>query len=142
MGVREITYAVDRQGKPALLSEKESIAQQLINAIFLIPGNIPNLPIGLNVMNYLFKTSSEIQPAEILSVLRDTCGDDFVSTNIASLECGVVDIENEPGFWLSARLNVEDEDNTLALIARGKNDTVHFNYGFLSEGIKKAYAIN
>lgn len=142
MGVREITYGIDRQGNPALLSEKESIAQQFINAVFLIPGNIPNLPIGLDVMDYLFKTSSSIQKTEILGRLKQACGDNFINDNISSLECGVVNANNEPTFWLCAHLNVPDEEKILALVVRGRDDNVHFNYGFLSEGIKKAYGMN
>lgn len=142
MGTREITAGTDRQGKPALLSTKESIAQQIINAIFLVPGNIPNLPIGLNIEDYLYKSSSNIQPNEIMTKLKTACGEEFINSNVGSLECGVVNINNIPMFWLSAHLLVDDDENdTMALVLTKQNDTVKFNYEFLSESVKKAYGV-
>lgn len=143
MGTREITYGIDRQGNPALLSHKESIAQQLINAIFLAEGQIPNLPIGLNVEKYLYSQSSSVNSSDIELCLRKACGDEFMSNNIGSIDCGVVSLEGVPYFWLSAHLLIDDGgDDTLALVLRHQNDTVTFNYEFLSEGIKKAYNID
>ena len=71
MGDREVTYTVDRQGKPALLSQKESVAQQLINGVFLVPGNIPNLPIGVDIESYLY--TSKIDTDDVSDKLRKTC---------------------------------------------------------------------
>lgn len=141
MGDREITYGVDRQGKPALLADKESKAQQLINAIFMVPGNLPNLPIGLNIMDYLFREAAEIDSREITDVLTTALGTTFMSKNIKSLEAQVVNIRSNPTLLLLAHLNVDvdDEQNLLGLVVTGQNDTVRFNYEFLSEGIQKAY---
>lgn len=144
MGNREITYSIDKQGKPALLSQKESIAQQLINALFLIEGNVPNIPIGVDIDKYLYSKPSEVLSLDIEYKLKMTCGEEFMSDNISSVDCGVVDIEGTPYFWLSVHLLTEgdDEDNTLALVLTKQNDTVTFNYQFLNDGIKKAYGIS
>lgn len=140
MGDREITYSIDKQGKPAFLSKKESIAQQLINALFLGQGQIPNLPIGVNVEQYLYARQSEVQADDIKLNIKKACGDQFVTDNINTIDCGIVNVEGKPYFWLSAHLKVDnEEDDTLALVLTNQNDTVTFNYQFLSDGIKKAY---
>lgn len=142
MGDREVTFAIDRQGKPALLTKKESIAQQIINAIFLAPGNVPNLPIGLNVQDYLFKQASDIRSNEILQILRDACGSTFIDTNVASFDCSVVTMGGIPTFVMIIHLNIDDdEENVMGLVLRKQDDIVKFNYQFLSEGIKKAYGV-
>lgn len=143
MGTREITYGVDRQGKPALLTEKESIAQQFINGVFMVPGNLPNLPIGLNVVDYLFKEQSEVDEKEVSSILTKALGTAFMTKNIASLECLIVNVESNPTFLLLAHLKVdkEDDNKVLGLVITGQDDTVRFNYQFLSEGLRKAYGM-
>ena len=140
MGEREITYGIDKQGKPALLSKKESIAQQIINALFLAEGQIPNLPIGVDVEKYLYSQPSDVQVADIKIALSNACGSQFMTENVESIECGVISIKSVPYFWLSVHLKVDkEEEDTLALVLTRQNDTVTFNYKFLSEGIKKAY---
>ena len=140
MGEQEITYGMDRRGKPALLSKKESKAQQLINAIFMAPGNIPNLPIGLKVEDYLYGDANSIQSSQAFNALKKACGEEFMVNNVKSLDCYVVDIAGNPSFLLSAHITVDDEeDDTMALVLTRQDETVKFNYSFLSEGVKKAF---
>lgn len=137
MGDREVTYTIDRQGKPALLSQKESRAQQLINGVFLAPGNIPNLPIGVDIESYLY--TSNMDADDVSSKLRKTCGKNFMSSNVNDVSCGIADYDGNPTFFLTASIGVDRDEDTLGLVITGRNDTVHFNYKFMSEGIKKAY---
>lgn len=137
MGDREVTYTVDRQGKPALLSQKESVAQQLINGVFLVPGNIPNLPIGVDIESYLY--TSKIDTDDVSDKLRKTCGRNFMSSNVNNVACGITDYDGNPTFVLTTSVGVDKDKDTLGLVITGRNDTVHFNYKFMSEGIKKAY---
>lgn len=139
-GDREITYGIDRRGNPALLSKKESVAQQLINAIFMAPGNIPNLPIGLKVEDYLYGNATSIQSSQIFSILKQACGEEFMMNNIDSLDCYLVNLGGDPSFLLDAHIITGDEEGeTMALVLTRQNDTVKFNYSFLSEGVKKAF---
>lgn len=140
MGELEITYGMDRRGKPALLSQKESIAQELINAVFMAPGNIPNLPIGLNVEDYLYEDSSGIQSTQVFSILKKACGEDFMMRNVKSLDCYLVSLGGDPSFLLDARIAADkDTDDTMALVLTRQSDTIKFNYSFLSEGVKKVF---
>lgn len=142
MGEREITYGIDRRGNPAMLSNKESIAQRIINAIFMAPGNLPNIPVGLKVEDYLYEHSSSIQSADVFATLKKACGDDFMRDYVKSVECYVVPIQGNPSFLLSVDLTVDGDDDTMSLVLTKQNDTVKFNYTFLSEGVKKAYGMN
>lgn len=143
MGDREVTYGIDRRGNPALLSEKESKAQQLINAVFMAPGNIPNIPIGLKVEDYLFEGSSGIQSSQAFATLKKACGEEFMMNNVQSLDCYLVNLEGNPSFLLSAHLKTDgDKGDTMGLVLTRQNNTVKFNYSFLSEGVKKAFGTN
>ena len=52
---REITFKIDKYKKPVLLNTKESLAQTIINALLMVPGNLPGNPlVGVNVMQYLY----------------------------------------------------------------------------------------
>lgn len=140
MGVQEVTYGIDRRGQPALLSKKESVAQQLINAVFMAPGNLPNLPIGLNVEDYLYRDASGIQSSQVFATLKKACGEEFMMNNVKSLDCYLVDIKGDPSFVLDSTISVDgEEQDTMALVLTRQSDTVKFNYAFLSEGVKKAF---
>lgn len=139
-GELEVTYGMDRRGNPALLSHKESVAQQLINAIFMAPGNIPNLPIGLKVEDYLYEDVVGIQSSQVFSTLKKACGEEFMMNNIKSLDCYTVNLDGSPSFLLSAHIGAKkDEDDTMALVLTRQNETIKFNYSFLSEGVQKVF---
>lgn len=139
-GEREITCTIDKQGNPALLSKKESIAQQFINGVFMAPGNIPNLPIGLNIEDFLYRDS--IEPEDIIATLRRTCGPHFIAKNIGEIRCGIVDYNGYPMFWLDASILIDKEEkDSLGLVLLKQDNTVKFNYQFMSDSVKKAYGV-
>lgn len=138
MGDREITYTVDRQGKPAMLSVKESLAQQVLNGLFMIPGNIPNIPIGVNIEKYLYTSGPDSD--NISDELEKACGSNFMSSNIGNIECGVVNYEGNPLFFVNAGIRVNDEEkDSLGLVVTKVNNSVRFNHKFASDSINKAY---
>lgn len=138
MGDREITYTVDRQGKPAMLSKKESIAQQIINGIFMVPGNLPNLPIGVDIESYLYSAGAESE--DVTAKLERTCGTQFMSRNVGNINCSVINYDGCPTICLEAVINVDtDTKDSLGLVVTNQDNAVRFNHKFMSDGIKKAY---
>ena len=138
MGDREITYTVDRQGKPALLSSKESKAQQIINGLFMVPGNIPNIPIGVDIEKYLYTSGPD--SSDVVDGLEKACGSDFMSSNMGNIQCGVVNFEGNPTFFVNAELRGDDnEKDSLGLIVTKTDNAVRFNHKFASDSISKAY---
>lgn len=141
-GNREVTYTVDRHGKPALLNEKESMAQEVINGIFMVPGNIPNIPVGVDIERYLYESS--IDPEDISGKLEKTCGSSFMSNNVTHVDCGISTYEGMAAFWLQVHMGVDknrDAADALGLVITKQDDAVRFNHQFMSDGIKKAYGV-
>ena len=61
----ELTFGIDNFGKQNMLSKSESVAQVLINLLFMRPGQMPSLPhLGINIKQYLYKFEEDIDVTE------------------------------------------------------------------------------
>ena len=136
MDRREITFKIDKYKKPVLLSTKDSIARIIINALLMVPGNLPGNPlVGVKIMQYSYRKVDDVTTSTIMENLQfvvvDTLGDtvrDDVS--VASGRDPEGDI-----LVVNVRLRMPDarEDDTLVVLLKKTDDRVHFNYKFMSE---------
>lgn len=136
---QEITYEFNKYNETALLNEKESLVQIILNALMMVPGNLPSQPKkGVNIFQYLYRTveSEEISDS-VLYDLKYTVGDE-IGSDISDLTVDVLETETGPLFLLIIHLvsNTTNSEDNVALAIQKVNQKVRFNYSFLTDAIK------
>ena len=136
MDRREITFKIDKYKKPVLLSTKESIARIIINALLMVPGNLPGNPlVGVNIMQYIYRKVDDVNTSQIMENLRFAVGDTLGDTVLDDVSVASVRDPEGDILVVNVRLRMPDarEDDTLVVLLKKTDDRVHFNYKFMSE---------
>lgn len=136
---REITFKIDKYKKPVLLNTKESLAQTIINALLMVPGNLPGNPlVGVNVMQYLYRKIDDVDSNKIMEDLRFAIGETLGDTVLDDVSIASVRDPEGDILVVTVRLRMPDtrEDDSLVVLLKKKDDRVHFNYKFMSEVLK------
>lgn len=133
---REVTFGINKYKKAVMLNTKETIAQTVINALLMVPGNLISNPlVGVNIMQYLYHKLEDIDTNKIMNDLQfaigDTLGDNALS------DVSVVSLRDPDGdaMVVTVRLRMPDtrEDDSLVVLLKKKDSRVHFNYKFMSD---------
>lgn len=134
---REIAFTTDKYNNPVYLSKRESLAQIILNALFLKPGNIPSHPErGVDITKILNKTSDSINELQLLETLKTTCGKDLVSDEIESLSIQMVQYDDKDIALLILKLKIDNTDDLMAIsIQREKDNVVRYQYNFINEDV-------
>lgn len=136
MDRREITFKIDKYKKPVLLSTKESIARIIINALLMVPGNLPgNSLVGVNIMQYIYRKVDDVNTSQIMENLQFAIGDTLGDTVLDDVSVASVRDPEGDILVVNVRLRMPDarEDDTLVVLLKKTDDRVHFNYKFMSE---------
>lgn len=133
-GEKDVTFFFNKYGDPELLELKESIAQQIINALFMVPGNLPSLPhIGVNIKQYLYRTDTSYVSAEIENKLKEACGLIISGVVINSVDFSVQKTsKGEAVFLIMIRITFPNtnDDTILGVSVVQTNDIVKFNFAY------------
>lgn len=136
---KEITFRIDKYNKTALLTDKDTLVQIILNALLMIPGNLPSQPLkGVNLFQYLYRS---IEPEEMATIIHSdlihTVGGE-IGTAISNLTVDIIDLDGRgPVFLLIIHLSLpDDSDENLALAVQKVDEMVKFNYSFLTDAIK------
>lgn len=131
----EISFELNRYSRPKILNTKESMAQIILNALFMVPGNEPGNPeAGVNIMKYLYRTTDAIDTDEIRESLSRTIGENLVTSSISGISVTTNRMpDNTDVMAIVIQITVDDEEDSLAIILKKKDMRVHFNYTFLSQ---------
>ena len=136
---QEITFRINKYKQTALLNDKESLIQLILNALLMVPGNLPSQPKkGVDIFQYLYqRIETDVMSDKVLNDLRYTIGED-VGSFISNLTVDIVDIGGDgPAFLIIIHLlSSSGEDEAIALAVQKVNETVKFNYSFLTDAIK------
>lgn len=136
---QEITFRINKYKQTALLNDKESLVQLIMNALLMVPGNLPSQPKkGVDIFQYLYKrVDTDIMSDKVLVDLKYTVGED-VGSFISNLTVDIVDMGGDgPTFLIIIHLlTTSGDDEALALAVQKVNETVKFNYSFLTDAIK------
>ena len=133
---REVTFGINKYKKAVMLNTKETIAQTVINAILMVPGNLISNPlVGVNIMQYLYHKLEDIDTNKIMNDLQFAIGD-TLGDNVLS-DVSVVSLRDPNGdaMVVTVRLRMPDtrEDDSLVVLLKKKDSRVHFNYKFMSD---------
>ena len=133
---REVTFGINKYKKAVMLNTKETIAQTVINALLMVPGNLISNPlVGVNIMQYLYHKLEDIDTNKIMNDLQFAIGD-TLGDNVLS-DVSVVSLRDPDGdaMVVTVRLRMPDirEDDSLVVLLKKKDSRVHFNYKFMSD---------
>ena len=137
MNNREINFTTDKYNNPVYLSKRDSIAQIIINGLFLKKGNIISHPDrGVDIESYLYKPSDSIDELKILSELKNTCGESLVGNELDSLTFQVVKFKGKEVALILIKLKIDNTDDIMAIsLQREKNNLVRYQYNFINDDV-------
>lgn len=70
------SYGLDDFNRPKILSENESIIQDILVILFSKPGSFPSQPrLGMDISRYLYSLDESINPDAIKNELINHCSD-------------------------------------------------------------------
>lgn len=130
---KDVTFEFNKYGDQKLLDLKESVAQQIINALFMVPGNLPSLPhIGVNIKQYLYKTDTSYNSTEIEQKLKEACGTVICGVVINSVDFSVQKTSNgQSVFLVMVRITFPNNINSiLGVSVVQANEIVKFNFAY------------
>lgn len=138
---KEISFQVNKYGQPALLNDKDSLVQIILNALLMVPGNLPSQPKkGVNIFQYLYTTHEPDELSDLIFTdLKYTVGDN-IGNSIGNLTVDILNNEQGSLFLLVIHLIADDENKegeNVAIAVQKVNEVVRYNYSFLSDTIKK-----
>ncbi len=135
---REVDFGNDNFGKPKVLSQQESVAQVLINLLFLKPGQMPSLPhIGINIKKYLYQFDEKINTEAIKRQIINQCNTLYPYIDTSGLIVTVVKAMNDPVFVIVLPFSIADDGRDLVIVIKRDVSlgTITFNYEFQGKEI-------
>ena len=132
-----VTFDFNKYNQPKLLSLKDSIASDIINAIIMKKGNLPSRPNeGIDFFDMISYMEEDNTLGESLSVMiQNTCG---VLPGGASIEATDISTqkttEGELVALLVIKLSIPQEENSslLGVAIAKSNDRVRFNFDYVT----------
>ena len=134
MAQKDITFNLNKYGNPEMLDVKTSVAHQIVNALFMVPGNLPSMPtIGVNIRQYLYRYDTDYVSSEIEAKLKEACGSVISGAFVDSVDFSVQKTsKNESVFLILVRVTFPDNNEELLGISvkENKDDTINFNFDY------------
>ena len=128
--LREVSFGLDDFGKPKTLSVKESIAQIILNVLFMRPGNLPSLPwIGINIQSFIYKPEDSIDIEQLKSDIYEQC----------KAVLTFIDIGNVEAYYTPYNGSVVLIINIPVII---DGTTIDYMLGFTQDGMDKTIKYN
>lgn len=137
MSGRETNFTTDKYNNPVYLSKRDSIAQNIGNALFMKEGNNISHPDRfVDVEQYLNKPADTVDELKILTDLQKTVGED-VGNCVKSLTFNNIKMESgEDVALLLIKLMVDNAEDLLAItLQREKDNIVRYQYNFINEDV-------
>lgn len=137
MSGRETNFTTDKYNNPVYLSKRDSIAQNIGNALFMKEGNNISHPDRfVDIEQYLNKPADTVDELKILTDLQKTVGED-VGNCVKSLTFNNIKMESgEDVALLLIKLMVDNAEDLLAItLQREKDNIVRYQYNFINEDV-------
>lgn len=134
---REIDFTTDKYHKPVYLSKRDSVAQVVVNGIFMKKGNSPSHPDrGVDIEQYIGKPAESINELAILSDLRKTCGDELIGNELLGLTFSTITIDDMETSLLLVKLSIDNTEDLLSIVLqRGRDNIVRYDYSFINDDV-------
>ena len=134
---REFDFKTDKYNKPSYLSKRDSIAQIILNSLFMKKGNLPGHPDrGVDIEKYLNKPSDSIDELQLLEELKNTCGENLIGGDIDSLTFQVISYKGREYALMLIKLKIDNTDDLMAIsLEQTKNNVIRYQYNFINEDV-------
>lgn len=134
-GTKGAVFGFDKYHEPALLSRKDTIAHAILDACFMVPGNLPTLPhIGVNIRQYFYKEQSAISTEKIKADLEQCCGQSICGATIESVDFSTQKIANNEYIFLLIlviRFSPTDKELLGITMKQTQDNYVNFNFEYV-----------
>ena len=120
---REVTFGINKYKKAVMLNTKETIAQTVINALLMVPGNLISNPlVGVNIMQYLYHKLEDIDTNKIMNDLQFAIGDTLGDNVLSDISVVSLRDPNGDAMVVTVRLRMPDtrEDDSLVVLLKKK----------------------
>lgn len=135
--VSETDFAFDRYKKPVMLNKRESLVQVLLNALFMVPGNMPSIPdAGVDIRSYLYKFDTSIDSDQLMTKIKYTCGETIMGIALTGISLESTTLNGEQVLMILFDLIIDGEEDSLVLLLQQSGDVVKFNYSYMNETLK------
>jgi len=132
--VKDVSFGFNKYKEPDLKSLKESVANSIVNACFMVPGNLPGLPtVGVNIKQYFYKEESELSADKITADVQYACGKLISGASIIAVDFSVQKTTyGDYIFLLIIKVNFpEDGDQLLGVMMTQQDNRVKFNFEYM-----------
>lgn len=132
--VKDVSFSFNKYKEPDLKSLKESVANSIVNACFMVPGNLPGLPtVGVNIKQYFYKEESELSADKITADVQYACGKLISGASIVAVDFSVQKTsKGDYVFLLIIKVRFpEDGDQLLGVMMTQDDNRVKFNFEYM-----------
>lgn len=129
--LREVSFGLDDFSKPKAMSIKESIAQIILNVLFMRPGNLPSMPwIGINIQRYVYMLEDEVDIDKLKSDIYSQCKAVLSFVDIESVEMYFTPYNGSSVLIINIPINIDGTtiDYMLGFAQDSMNSTVKYNF--------------
>lgn len=137
-GQCDTLFAFDKYNHAQMTERKTSIANAIVNACFMVPGNLPSSPTtGVNIRQYFYKEEHAISTDKIRADLENACGKIILGAVIGNVDFSVQKTTSgDTVFLLIIRIKFSASDEELLGITMKEtaDNYVKFNFDYISMG--------
>lgn len=127
----ELDFGLDNFGNQKTLSEADTIAQLLLNILFMRPGQMPSMPhIGIDIKKYLYRFEDEIDTTALKNEISSQCSTLIPYIDLSSMQLLTVNYHGEGVLMIIIPLMIRGNDENLLIGLKKNKDTggITFNY--------------
>lgn len=133
---QDVQFGFDKYQRAATTDRKTTIANAIVNACFMVPGNNPSMPtIGVNIRQYFYKEASAISSDKIRQDLEVACGTTICGATITSVDFSTQRIADGDFIFLlivMIRFSPTDEELLGITMKQDAEKYVKFNFDYIN----------
>ena len=132
----DVLFEFDKYNNAKLIDRKTTIASSIINALFMVPGNLPSYPtIGANVKQYFYKEETALSASKIKTDLEAACGKIIHGALIGNVDFSVQKTTTGDTIFLliiMVKFSATDEEMLGITMKETLDKYVRFNFEYVN----------
>lgn len=136
-GTKDVSFGFNKYNEMDVLSEDETIANTIVNSLFLSPGNVPGLPTkGVDLRNkYMYKTDDSYSSEALKNAIINTCGRTVCGAIISDVDISIQKTTTEESIFLViVRIIKGGKEKILGITMmedKSKSEKIKFNFDYI-----------
>lgn len=129
------TYGVDNFQKPKILSESETIVNNILTILFSKPGSFPSNPyLGMDIPQYLYSLEGDLDINSLKSTLAFQCSDFIEIINNDSFDIQKIPYQGNMMLMFILPIIIKNIEKRLVIgISINKNREMIYNYQLVEQ---------